>query len=460
MSRSSPLLRAACAAVAFLAASPRAQADGRPLREERFTLEAPAEVVATLTASCAGCDWGRRGHEAAALELRLDGRYSQHLLLTRGAQPAEYRVALGRLERGAHLLSLAFDAGASGREIHAASIDAVALSPAPSLSDDETRLAHAPVLFARPNTLGRFSDVPLVMWCEREETPRGERLRYSVVFSNEDGGTPADRLMATWGRLTDIEYVYGVERERDGRLLAEEYQGRDHRLTPFTGAHEAAHPLLYVVTDNNMVAERGEAALRFAPAPVPFELKDVSREAVMDAFPWTYQVSVREARREGRVDERARPGYRKIPDPRRFATVEACAPAQDATLAFSVGVRDRHGELRWFDSDLSLKNFRIARRPHEFPTGCFRGAIALPADVSADAIVGLRFRAFTRTAGKDETPLPKGAGSARLRSVNTLFLLGPDDLPGPRLFSWQGEVALEPEGPPFEMKILPSPTQR
>ena len=46
--------------------------------------------------------------------------------------------------------------------------------------------------------------------------PRGERLRYSVVFSNEDGGTPSDRLMATWGRLTDIEYVYAVERDTDG----------------------------------------------------------------------------------------------------------------------------------------------------------------------------------------------------------------------------------------------------
>ena len=42
----------------------------------------------------------------------------------------------------------------------------------------------------------------------------GTRLRYSVVFSNEDGGTPADRLLATWGRLTDIEYVYGVELDR------------------------------------------------------------------------------------------------------------------------------------------------------------------------------------------------------------------------------------------------------
>jgi hypothetical protein len=460
MPRSSLPRRAACCAATLLAASAGAPGETRALREERFTLDAPAEVVATLTAGCAGCDWGRRGREAAALELTLDGRYSQQLLLTRGAEPAAYRVALGRLERGGHTLGVAFDGSQSAREIRDASVAAIEIAPAPAGSPEETLLAHAPVLHERPNTVGRFSDVPLVMWCEREATPSGERLRYSVVFSNEDGGTPSDRLMATWGRLTDIEYVYGVERDREGRVLGEEYQAKDHALLPFAGAHEAAHPVLYVATDNNMVAEKGEATPRFAPAPVAFALAGVSREAVMDAHPFTYQVSAREARREGRVDEKARPGYRKIPDPRRFATVEACAPAQDATLAFSVGVRSRRGELRWFDSDLGLKNFRIARRAHEFPTGCFRGAAALAADVAAADIVALRFRAFTRLPGKDEAPLPKGAGSARLKSVNTLFLLGPDDLPGPRLFSWQGDVPLEPEGPAYEIAIKPTPMQR
>jgi hypothetical protein len=451
--------RASCAFV-LLAGGQFAQADGRPLREESFTLDAPAEVTATLTASCAGCDWGRRGRESAALEVRVDGRYSQHLLLTRGAETAEYRIALGRLAAGTHSVSVSLDTAASGSEIRSAAVAGLALEPVFGGSQEEAALAHAPILHARPNTRGRFSDVPLLMWYERETTPRGERLRYSVVFSNEDGGTPSDRLMATWGRLTDIEYVYGVERDREGRVLSEEFQGKDHKLLPFSGAHEAMHPLLYVVTDNNMLDERGEAATRFAPLPIPFELANTSREAVMDANPWTYQVSAREARREARVDERARPGHRKIPDPRRFATLEACAPASDATLTFSVEVQSRKGERRWFDSDAGLEKFRIARRAHEFPTGCFRGAVALPADVSAAAIVGLRFRAFTRLSEKDEAPLPKGAGSARLKSVNTLFLLGPDDRPGPRLFSWQGDVPLTPEGEPFEIAIPPSPSQR
>jgi hypothetical protein len=79
--------------------------------------------------------------------------------------------------------------------------------------------------------------------------------------------------------------------------------------------------------------------------------------------------------------------------------------------------------------------------------------VALPAGITPADIVGLRTRAFTRIAGKDEPPIPKGSGSARLERVNTLFLLGENDQPAPSLFSWQGAVDLVPEGPPFELPI-------
>ena len=57
---------------------------------------------------------------------------------------------------------------------------------------------------------------------DRKPTSRGTRYRYSVIFTNEDGGTPADRLMATWGRTTDIEYLYSVEVDAQGNVIADE----------------------------------------------------------------------------------------------------------------------------------------------------------------------------------------------------------------------------------------------
>ena len=64
------------------------------------------------------------------------------------------------------------------------------------------------MLFARLNTVGRFSDIPLLLYCERLKDEGEDVLQYTVIFSNEDGGTSTRTLMARWGRTTDIEYVY------------------------------------------------------------------------------------------------------------------------------------------------------------------------------------------------------------------------------------------------------------
>jgi hypothetical protein len=419
-------------------------AAGSLVREARFRLERPSEVVATLTASCEGCDWGESGREAAALVLSVDGAYSQHLVLARGASPADYRVALGRFEPGSHLVQVHLDREASARRTKRADVAWIGFAFAAAGDRDHEMLAHAPILHARANTLGRFTDLPLLMWCERERIPGGSRLRYSVIFSNEDGGTPTDRLMATWGRTTDIEYVYSVELDGAGTLVREELQGKDHKLLPFRGPHEAGHPLEWVVTDNNMVGDQGETRRRYAPAPERFDLTDVSREAVMDAHPWTYRVSVQEAWREKRVAADARPGSDHIPDPRTFATVEACGEVEDAALSFAVGVADATGETRWHESDGGQPRFRIGR------SGCFRGAVALP---EGGTIVGLRWRAHTRLPQEGEAPLPPGTGRARLTRVNKLFRLGGDDMPGASLFAWAGEATLAAEGPPLEMAL-------
>jgi hypothetical protein len=365
---------------------------------------------------------------------------------------APYRVLLGRVTPGEHEVRVAPDATLGARGAAAAAVATGGVRTFARDTPEFEALAHAPFLQARPGSVERFSDLPLVAWYETSATAHGRRLRYSVVFSNEDGGTPPDRLMATWGRLTDIEYVYGVEVAPDGARTLSEFQGREHRILPFEGTREAAHPVLHVVTDNNMVDVRGGSAVRVAPVPAAFDLTATSREAVMDAEPWTYRVSAQEARREGRVDDRARPGSKRVPDPRRFATLEACAPAQDAVLAFEVGVRTDAG-LRWYASDGGRADFRIARTAVHFPNGCFRGAVALPAGTGASEIAALRVRAHTRRPRKGERALPKGSGRARLTSVNRLFLLDAEDTPGPDLLTWRGDAPLAADGAPYEIAI-------
>src|SRR5215468_9853645 len=165
--------------------------------EQTFELATAGEVVAPVHAGCGACAWGDAGREAAALRLTLDGTYSQHLLLARGETPAEYRLTLGTLAAGRHRLSIERDRALSAKGAGAATISVDALR---ALEDRDAALAQsmAPILFARANTVGKFTDLPILMWYEIVPTDRGRQFRYSVIFTNEDGGTATDRLMATW----------------------------------------------------------------------------------------------------------------------------------------------------------------------------------------------------------------------------------------------------------------------
>ena len=317
------------------------------LAEQSIDLPRAAELRAVVSAQCGECAWDTEGREAVTLTIWVDGVYSQHLPLVRGGS-ADYSVMLGSADAGTphhpprHRSS---DDGVRAQRDGAATAR-LAVTPLFPDAPEHLALALAPFVYARPNTVGRFTDVPVFMWYEREPTERGARYRYSVIFTNEDGGTPTDRLMATWGRTTDIEYIYSVEVDRAGGIVAEDYQGPEHEVLAFRGRREGRHPLLWVATDNNMVRDAGDVAVRYAPAPQAADLADVSREAVMDANPWLYAVMAQELRREGKIADNAPPGQDKIPDPRRFVYVEACGNVGNAALAFAVNVRRQLDLLR------------------------------------------------------------------------------------------------------------------
>src|SRR5262245_10247902 len=196
--------------ILFMIALRQARPD--PLVNRAFALARDGEAVATIAAGCAGCDWAVEGREAAMLSIAVDGAYSQHLLLTRGAAPAEYRIMLGALTAGTHRLSIERDSERSAKGAGAVTFGRIDVQVFPPDAPEFAWLSRAPILRARPGTVEHFSDPPLVMYAEKDvagESGSHYQLQYTVIFTNEDGGTPTDRLMATWGRTTDIEFIYG-----------------------------------------------------------------------------------------------------------------------------------------------------------------------------------------------------------------------------------------------------------
>jgi hypothetical protein len=425
--------------------SPTSGGDGAPLAYRVFEATQAGEAIAVVSASCERCDWGVEGREAAALRISFDGRYSQHLLLTRGSGTWEYQVTLGPVSPGTHRLFVHLDATLSARDTGKVTVGSVSTHVIAAGSDEHLAQAMAPFVYARPDTVGRFTDVPVFMWYEIVPVPLGRQFRYSAIFSNEDGGTATDRLMATWGRTTDIEYIYGATVDSQGKVVAEEFQGPGHEVPPFRGRHEGLHPLQWVSTINNMVSESGPTEIRYAPVPVKFDLTNVSRETVMDAHPWTHVLASKEMVREKKLSDTAAPGSGIIPDPRRFVFVEACTALQNAAVAFAVGAKDASGELRWFESDRGLPQFRIVR------TGCFRGAVPLPPGASPEAI---RLKAYALPT-RPNAAAAAGTPAVTLIRVNRVFTLGDDYVPQKSLFGWTGSSRLAIDGDPVQFSIRP-----
>lgn len=217
---------------------------------------------------------------------------------------------------------------------------------------------HAPILYQRADTIGTQSDIPLLMYCEWDQNENS--LTYTVIFSNEDGGTSTRDLMARWGRTTDIEYIYKVWLNTDGTASRREIQTRDHKDVAFAGPFEADRPLLVPVTRNNMVAAATEkTGQRYDFDPLLVDLREHSREYVMDLKPETWRIMGEELKRENKLRPYAVVRGEDISDPANYAYIEFKSTQRDGGR-IAVGV-ERQGADRMQMSHLGKPGDTVER---------------------------------------------------------------------------------------------------
>lgn len=393
-----------------------------------------SEYRVRIRAASPGTDWGEEGRECGVLRLLLNRSYDQHVFLLGGPEPRDYEVLVGPLPRGSHLLELYWDRSWTPDLQQTPTIISLSTEAIPQGEPESEPLLRAPILHLRKDTLGRFSDVPLILYWEKEDLGAAAvKVTYTVVFSNEDGGTSTERLFARWGRTTDIEWCYAYAHDR--HALLEEYQGADHKTLPFRGERQGLHPLLHTVTVNNnfsdAVDDRSEARVR--PLPTFASLGKRSRESVMDAFPWTYRLMARELDREGKLEDPPDPDTVNASDPRNYAFVEVCAEQRGTELYFEVLVR---GRSRWLRSDHADPRSSIGR------SGCLRSALELPAGATSRDIQALRIRCRPAEVGNGAQPV--SAPRARLDRIDRLFLLRSDYTPGENILRKSRSATLRP----------------
>jgi hypothetical protein len=382
-----------------------------------FQVSKTSEVVADLELS--GGDWSVEGKEAALADVALDGKAVQNVMTYAGTRH-EYPIFLGVLNPGEHKLTVTQNTkyGAAGATLKAYG------ARFHEFTRDQRyypELAFTPVLFARANTVGKFTDVPMIIYVERLVENGEPLLSYTVIFSNEDGGTSTRALMARWGRTTDVEYVYKAFLNPDGTLKRATMQGRGHQEVEFNGQREGAHPLMIPVTDNNMVSGEATSAIRYQIAPVDIDLTHHSRELIIDENPLAYRVMSQELLREGKLRPFGVVDGNKVSDPRNYLYIEAKIANQQSAVAAMLRLK---GENQWRTSNLGREDYAMER------SGWVRTTIELPPGTPAAQVDEIGFLCVVvRT--RDAIPT---AGTCRVDELSKAFKLDANYVPEKSIF--------------------------
>lgn len=384
-----------CSAQTFFSqcdAEPALNTDSVLLKTITVNRTIAAETGLAIKASVANASWEKPGAEGAVVSVFIDGKYNQDAILFAGDRVFEYRVLLGELSAGKHKIDIVLNEERSAKNVGAVKISSAKLIDTKPDATDHIAVANAPFIYHRPEVIDKFSDIPLLTFYEILPDPSGAtKIRYTTIFTNEDGGTQSTALMARWGRATDIEWVYEIL-VKNGKITSATIQGRNHVTENFAGQKVfGAHPLIYNVTVNNNFASTGCSTMRMAPMPVRADLSQASREAAMDQNPWTYRIMTEEMMREGRVDPKNL-GVNVIDDPRNYLYVDVVIEIGD--IAASVEAVDKSGKI--YRSDHGDPRLRVSRIGHQ------RIAVHFPHPLSK--LASLTMACFTKDANAAKVP--------------------------------------------------------
>ncbi|NHN34135.1 hypothetical protein [Paenibacillus agricola] len=393
-----------------------------------FHLEKAGFVEIDLMAKSES-DWREEGYESSVLRFWLQGEYNQDCVLFFGSRPFLYTRLLGYLESGTYTLRFAFELEISSPKVRRAFIDSVVVNTVTEQSELYEIYKHTPVLYGR-NVYhpyeSRYTDTPMVMFYYTEPMESGRAIEYQMIFSHEDEGTPTPLLMSKWGRTTDIEWVYRVELSGEGEVLKATFQGPHHITTDFQGGRAlGGHPVLQVSTTNGMVHDKVTSNYRFLFPPVyEWNQEAEPRERVMDAFPFTYQVTAWEMLRQYPMSPHVVNNSFQLTDLRNYLYVQTAKVTTDPYKKTSIDIQVKLKEMTgWFSSsfgDLRVGNFRCA---YDGPYFQFSTTVKLPEGISYIDIEEIS--AVWLSGGEESVLIPEFKG----------FFLDEDYLPHPPLRS-------------------------
>jgi hypothetical protein len=417
----------------------------------------PGEVLLDVTVAARGVSWAQRKNESAVVSAYVDGHYVTDIVIT-SSGPVTRQFALGRLRHGRHVLRLHYADGRSPSKAGVATLRGIRFTTVRPGNPEYAAARYSPVLYGRnvAGLGGRFqnnrTDTPLIAWHRilPAAAPGHSMIEYTVLWSNEDGGTNTPALMAQWGRTTDIEWIYRVEVNAKGVRVPGTgvFQSAGHGTQTFRGRYDGTHPVLQTCTGNNNVCDsKALRTLKERPDPMRFALStrgvlpaDQPREHEMDTHPWTYQVMAREMLREHKIESPSDPASLSVGDQRSYlyvAVTHSTTPAGSAGgvgLALEVRLK---GDPTTYSSNHGIAFWTINR------DGPAATTVELPVGTNAGDVASIS--AVRVPIGTDN------GATLSVTRINRAFFLGRTYRPRPSFVRWHGNATLTVGSPTAQL---------
>lgn len=420
-----------------------------------FTTRHRGEAFLRTRVSAKHASWATPHAESAVVSLSVDGDDASDIVIP-STTPTDRELALGALGPGRHVLRVHY-VGRSPKQAGTATLRGLSVHVVRPGSPEYAADRYAPVLYGRnvpdegaphASYQGPFqnavTDTPLVAFHKilPASKPGHRIIEYSVIWSNEDGGTYTPMLMAQWGRTTDIEWIYRVEVNAHGQRVKGSgvFQSAFHGTMSFAGTYDGTHPLLQTCTTNNNVCDTIDDPMRFALSARELLRPERPRETVMDRNPWTYRVMSQELVRERKIVTPTDPASSAMGDPRSYLFLAVDHATVPASAASGVGVAvdvTLRGNPTVYTSNHDIAAWSINR------DGAQATTVELPAGTTREDIDSISLR---------RVPILTDNGAAVVAvAVNRGFFLRHDYLPGAPFLSWAGSVTLTAASPTAEV---------
>ena len=192
---------------------------------------------------------------------------------------------------------------------------------------DNDIFKYSPIIYGRnifSENESNHTDIPLLMYYDISYNTDSKTITYGIIFSNEDSrvGIGLSDMMLSWGRTTDIEWVYTIVINQQNEIISEVFQGASHITTDFNGEKYGTHPFLINATANCNFSDTGTSDYKLFLSPNNSIDNNHTREHLMDQNPWSYKIMGQELINENKYEDTQDPNHWELSDIRNYIYLE------------------------------------------------------------------------------------------------------------------------------------------